>query len=260
MDSFAANTQVTVEIPYVDNGNPLTLTDFTYEVTAADGSILIPSQSDPNFNPTDTASTLIIPAVTNVTTEKLDVRVVNYVMVTATGSYSGTYIYQLKGDTLKLTVMVDSFQTYPEAIINRTKISENLTYYDALTDELKVVALENAYYKLSKLKFQVSGQLITDITTLDESQFNALDPKFKTAIKKAQIVETNNIVENSPISEKIRSGIISETIGESSMFFNSKFTDIVTIYKGISDDAYPYLEDYIYRDTTSAQIWRIRRA
>jgi hypothetical protein len=83
------------------------------------------------------------------------------------------------------------------------------------------------------------------------SDFNALSADFLLDLRKAQIAEANNIVENSPIRDKIRAGIISETIGESSMFFRQAYP---VNKSGLSDEAEVYLKKWVYNDAASSKL------
>jgi hypothetical protein len=258
MLEFAANTDVNINVPYEYNGTSLTLTGFQYEVIDASGTVLVARQADPNFNASATSSDLVIPASANTTSAKRDARLLNCYMINASGEYMVSLAYVLKGNVLKLTPIVDSFMTYPQSILVRVQMAESQDYFDMLNDELKAVALEESFNRIAKVKFKVGTTTILDIKTLDLTTFNALDAAFILDLRKAQIAEANNIVENSPIQDKIRSGIISETIGESSMFFKQSAYPVNK--SGLSDEAEQYLKKWVYNDAASSNTWRLNRA
>lgn len=258
MLEFASNTEVSIEIPYEYNGTALTLTGFEYEVLDATGTVLIARQADPDFNIAGTSSILTIPAATNTTTAKRDARLLNCYLINDTGEYIVSQVYVLKGNPLQLTPLTDSFMTFTQSVLVRAQMAESQDYFDLLTDELKAVALEEAYNRIVKLKFKVGDITILDLKAYGATAFAALNPDFLLDIRKAQIAEANNIVENSPIRDKIRSGIISETIGESSMFFKQSGFPINK--SGLSDEAELYLKQWIYMDSSSSQTWRVNRA
>ena len=264
MEEFAAGTDVFITIPHVSNGNNLDVTDLQYQVLDAYGEELIAFTTAPSFDPAASSTMITVLATYNNSAQKIDVRQLNVKLVTAQGTYKQTILYKLVGDVTKLTPMVDSFMTYPESVIIRAKLSEDLKFFDMLTDEIKAVALENAYERIIKSKFDFAPigrcqERGTDISTYTLDQFKTLPVAFQEAVKKAQLVEANMLVENSPIREKIRTGIVSETIGESSMFFRqsavggSKLTNM-------SDEAYSHIKDWIWWSATNAQIWRLARA
>jgi len=258
MLEFASNTDVTIEIPYEYNGTQLTLTNFEYEVLDASGTAVVARQVDPDFNAGNTSSTLTIPASANTTSAKRDARLLNCYLTNASGEYVVSQAYVLKGNVLQLTPLTDSFMTFPQSVLVRVQMAEEQDYFDALSDELKAVALEESFNRIANLKFKVGTTTILDIKSMTLGDFNALDPAFLLDLRKAQITEANNIVENSPIRDKIRSGIISETIGESSMFFQRSGFPVNK--SGLSDDAELFLKKWIYNDAASSQSWRLYRA
>lgn len=258
MLEFASNTDIEIEVPYEYNGTSLTLTGFEYEVLDAAGATVLARQADPNFSASASSSLLNIPDTANTTTAKRDVRLLNCYLIAASGTYVVAQVYMLKGNQLILTPLNDSFQTFTQSVLTRASMAEPQDYFDSLTDELKAISLEESFIRLAKLKFKVGDLVINDIKSMAINDFNALDPAFLAAIRKAQIAEANSIVENSPIMDKIRSGIISETIGESSMFFKQSGPPMTKT--GLSHDAEDYINPWVYKGDTSSNVWRIARA
>jgi hypothetical protein len=258
MLEFASNTDITIVVPYEYNDTPLTLTGFEYEVLDVAGTVVLARQADPAFNAANSSSTLNIPDSANTTTAKRDARMLNCYLINATGEYVVSQVYMLKGNQLVLTVLTDSFMTFPQATLIRASMAEEQEYYDMLTDELKAVALEEAFTRIAKLKFKVGDTTILDIKTIGLTAFNALSADFILDLRKAQIAEANAIVENSPIRDKIRAGIISETIGESSMFF--KQSGVPVNRSGLSEDSEVYLDKWLYNASASSMTWRLNRA
>jgi hypothetical protein len=258
MLEFASNTEVEIEIPYEYNGSSLTLTGFEYELLDANSEVIQARIADENFNASTSSSVLTIPVASNTTTAKRDVRLLNCYLINAAGTFIVPQVYLLKGNQLNLTPLTDSFMTYSQAVLTRVGMAESQDYYDALTDELKAVALEESFTRLAKLKFKVGTTEILDIKSLTLSAFNALNADFHSDIRKAQIAEANAIVEASPVRDKIRAGIISETIGESSMFFRQAGVPVTR--SGVSDDAEQYLKKWLWLDSASSMTWRLNRA
>lgn len=258
MLEFASNTDVTIEVPYEYGGTALSLTGFEYEVLDAAGTAVVARQADPDFTTAGSSSTLIIPASANASTAKRDARLLNCYLINASGEYVVSQAYILKGNMLVLTPLTDSFMTYPQSVMVRAQMAEPQEYFDLLSDELKSIALEEAFNRISRLKFKVGTTTILAIKGYSPTAFNALDPDFLLDLRKAQIAEANVIVENSPIRDKIRSGIISETIGESSMFF--KQAGFPVNRSGLSDEAEQFLKRWLYMDSASSQTWRVNRA
>lgn len=258
MLEFASNTAITIAVPHQYNGATLTLTNMQYEVLDANSTVLVAKTNVTGFNGALTSTNINISAVANTTTAKRDVRLLNCYLINASGEYIVSQVYMLKGNQLVLTPLVDSFMTFPDSVLTRARMAEEQEYFDELTDELKAVSLEEAFSRIAKLKFRVGTTIITDIKTLELPAFQALEADFQLALKKAQVAEANNIVEQSPIRDKIRSGVISETIGESSMFFSRTMPS--GKFHGLSDDAFEYIKPYIYRDIAGYATWHIGRA
>lgn len=258
MLEFASNTKVSIDIPHEYNGKALELTNMKYEVLDASATVLVAKTDVTSFSAATASTTVDIDTTYNTTTAKRDTRLLNCYLINADGEYIVSQVYMLKGNQLLLTPLTDSFMTFVESVLIRSKMPEEQDYFDFLSDELKSVALEEAYERIRKFQFKLGTTTYTDLTTLTTVEFAALDADFLMALKKAQVAEANAIVENSPIRDKIRAGIISETIGESSMFFSRSLPH--GRLSGLSDEAYEYLKRYIYRDTTSAMVWKVNRA
>lgn len=143
-----------------------------------------------------------------------------------------------------LAVMDNSFMSYVEAIRWRGEFA-SMDAWDAAPRERRLAAMTEAYRRICKIAFKVPGANLdgtnvnkanygtgTDegwfwgsrvrISTLTASQFDALPEAFTRAVKRAQLVEANVLLGGDPIGSKRKQGLVSETIGESSMFFQSR--------------------------------------
>lgn len=259
MLSVSSGNSISITFIHGINGQA-SLSGISYKLTDVTGATLIPDTEVPDFNTAEQESTVLIPAEFNTITNKFDARVVEATYTGSDGSLTKTSVfYEIVGDVVKLTPMLDSFMYFPESFFIRKRIIEPMVYYDELSDTNKALALTAAFEKLVTLKFNVDG-VKTDLSTTTAEQLSGMDPKFVEALKLAQMVEANNLVENNPVKDKVRMGIISETIGESSMFFKQKGLDAPSYYSGISDDAYPYLSKYLWKSTSNGQVWRLRRS
>lgn len=258
MLEFAANTTISIVVEHKYNNTDLTLTGMKYEVLDVNSNILLAKTDVPTFTTGTNSTTIDIDGDTNQIIGKRDARCLTVYLITAAGEYIEMIVYVLKGNMLELTVLQDSFMTFAESVLTRYTMAEEQEYFDMLNDEMKAIALEEGFNRIKRLKFKIGTAIYTDITSIPLQDFLALDANFLKAIKKAQIAEANSIVENSPIRDKIKAGIISETIGESSMFFSKSMPN--NKYGGLSDDTYDYIKDYVYRDVSSAHIWKLGRA
>jgi hypothetical protein len=257
MDKTASGSDITLTVYHAYNDLALDVKSIKYTVYDATGVVIYTSTDPVTLGSGET--NVVIDGDLNKTTAKYDIRSVKFELTTDSGTYVINQFYEIEGDVLKLTPFVDSFMTFSESMLVKRRLSLPTPYFDALEDDDKAVALENAYGRLAALRYGclAGTQSLLD---LDFQQVLALDPGFVEALKKAQLLEANHLVEVNPVKDKIRAGIISETIGESSMFFKQNGVDTRSIYPGISDDAYPLLGKYLWRETTNAQIWKLRRS
>lgn len=258
MNKTASGSPITLTVVHAYNDEALELTGLNFTVFDTTGAALSTKKAATVGSNGQTDIT--IEGALNETTQKFDVRSVEFELVTASGTYKLTEFYEIEGDVLKLTPFVDSFMTYPESMLVKRRISAPTPYYDSLEDAERAVALENAYNRLTALRFKLLPSGTHSLLDLTPLQVLVLDPNFLDALKKSQIIEANHLVEVNPVRDKIRSGIISETIGESSMFFRQSGVDVRSVYPGVSDDAYPLLSKYLFRETSNAQIWKLRRS
>lgn len=164
-----------------------------------------------------------------------------------------------------LVRMVNSFVTYLEALNLRRSFASTMNGWDAALDDTKrSAALAHAFSTISRMRFNIpftDGQSVAQnyaaygtgedvpfgytrrvrLINLTEAQFDELPEQFKYAVRRAQMVEADNLLGGNKIEAKRRDGIISETIGESSMFFSSK----PYLHTPVCKEAYRLLQPYI---------------
>lgn len=147
-----------------------------------------------------------------------------YRLIRVTFSKAGiTYVAEhefiLESEVI-LEVGNNSFQTYPDSVVRALDISD-IDDFRLAEKSSKQAALITAFHSLSTLNFYVDGARYGQIDQLTDLEFEALSPRFKEAIRKAQIVEANEYLSTNSAHKKRQLGIFSETIGESSMFFRT---------------------------------------
>lgn len=165
-----------------------------------------------------------------------------------------------------LAIMTNSFLTYPEAIALRMEFGQ-LTGWDGQARTIQSSALAQAFRNLCKMSFKVPGYNGTldnqkkaywgtgsdapfwdrggrrvRVATLTAEDFDALPEAFRRALQRAQLAEANVLLGGDPIGDKRKAGMISETVGESSAFFNSK----PYLNLPISRQAYDEVQRYVY--------------
>lgn len=114
----------------------------------------------------------------------------------------------------------NSFQSYFQALM----LAEELPGTDIFraTDKSSQIAgLITAYRLMGNLTFMSKGKIIWDITSLNAEELDTLDPGLLEALCIAQVIEANESLDSNSSQAKRLDGIMSETIGESSMMFRS---------------------------------------
>lgn len=163
-----------------------------------------------------------------------------------------------------LALMQNSFVTYPEALALRQEFGK-LDGWDVNERARQASALTEAYRRLCRMSFRAPGYRNSQnnvgyaafgtgieetlfggnrcrVSTLTLEEFDALPEPFRRAMKRAQLAEADALLGGDPIGDKRKAGIISETVGESSAFFQSK----PYLNLPISRQAYEEVKRYVF--------------
>lgn len=258
------NTAYAFSVPLTDSsGVVINVATVTWNVLDEDGVVLNVVPFVTNVTPGATAIELTVPAELNETPDG-QVRGVRVVMVSLDGASLTTSVSYMIENNTALVVMTNSFQTYERVLVTRAELGQTLAAFDAAIKGRQIAALETAYRKLGRIhyKYALDGdgsnyiswddemhsgcstyRIVRDIAAVTFADFSALPERFKSALRRAQIVEANAILGGDPITEKRMSGIVSETVGESSMFLSS--TKPLTL--PVSRSAFAELNGFVYR-------------
>lgn len=219
MERYFAGNEVVLTIPLVDStGAPVSADAADYKVANAAGDEVI-AETPITLGGDPTQVQITIPANANelVDGQPRDLRVV-LVVFTAGGATRSTAVeYVIEGDDV-LLVPVNSFQSYSEAVLTAMDLA-GIQSYSAAMREDRITALINAYINLSGTEFFICGRQIKNLQEFTEQEFAALPERFRRALRLAQIIEANELLDFNSVHRKRQSGIMSETIGESSMMF-----------------------------------------
>jgi hypothetical protein len=254
---------VEVIVPFTDkNGAPITLTAFRAALYDGDGELLIDYGNLP-FTQLDGQKTVtVLAALNQLATENTlrEARVLRVEMDTAAGTVRKSLSYVIEAEqTVK--VMVNSFQGYESAEIQALDFV-NLTAWLASDETRRRAALVEAYRRLIQIPMKylpvdINQNTLSGIeTTISRSdwiemtlvEFNELPDHFRRALRTAQVLEANEILSGDSISRKHRAGIITETIGESSVTLNKASADY-----GLSRPALAVLVGYLDNRITIAR-------
>ena len=261
---YPANTPASFTIPLTDGaGNPVSPVTVTWNVLDEDGGQLNDSAVILNVAPGTTSIEINVPSDLNALVEG-QIRGVRVVAIDFDGLGLSTSVSYMVERTAALVVMTNSFQTYERGLVTRAELGQALPAFDSAVKNRQVAALETAFRKLCRIqyKFALSGdprnyvnwdeeigvdhriyRVVRDISLITPDEFAAFTDGFKSALRRAQIVEANAVLGGDPITEKRLSGIVSETVGESSMFLKSA----APLTLPVSRAAFTELTGYVYR-------------
>jgi hypothetical protein len=116
-------------------------------------------------------------------------------------------------------------------VLTRAEITR-LEAFDAAPKAQRTAAMIEAHRRILRVAFQIPqaydisniafGSRRVPLSRLTEDDFRRLPDGFRRAVKRAQLIEANSLLEINTVDQKRREGVVSETIGEASMFLNSK--------------------------------------
>lgn len=253
---------VTVPLP-LDGSDPLIPT--AVSVTVRDETGVVITTLTPSLPVSgDTEITVEIAAGYNMLAANVRkaARAVEVVFTTAKGVFTDTAHYIVESN-IQLVVLTNSFVTYPEALMVRTDIP-TLNGWDAATDSARMAALMVAHWNMCAMRYRyrvgLAGQSrisdfggtstdpygrvyaqVSDIRNTLDYEWAEFPDDFKTALKRAQVVEADVLLKGDPVGDKRRSGIVSERIGESAMLFRQ----VPEAQFAISRDAMNHLKGFL---------------
>jgi hypothetical protein len=112
----------------------------------------------------------------------------------------------------------NSFMSYMEAMLTAEDMFD-ISHFKLANKEDQIAALASAYGVLCTMVYADRNGDHYNIAEYDATKLDELEPAFMLALRKAMIVEANEMLDNNSIYYKRQDGIMSETIGESSMMF-----------------------------------------
>ena len=260
MNSFPENYNVSIKVPFKDlNGTDVLPSVVRARLFDGKGQPVVDFGSLP-FDPALHEKDIQVPAAFNQLAigNFEEVRVLKVELTTASGVIRQSYRYLIQGER-QLVVLENSFMTLDEAILSARRLN-NIDAWNSASEESRFTALNEAYSRITNLPLKISTETVgsrydtvepvyTSTTyirrdnweNMELGTFNAFPGRFLSALKTAQIIEANEILSGDEIGRRHRAGIISETIGESSVMLRGGTMDF-----GISTAAMRALTGYVY--------------
>lgn len=232
MKAYPEDFSVIVEIPLTDlNGDPLTdILDITGTLHDAEDRIVEDAIPVP-FMSGDSQVELTIHGSLN----RLDprevksARVLRVAIETTQGTIRKSFSYLIVGD-VRLEMMVNSFMS-EEMVDLMVGDMTSLSGWTSAPTEQRISALVEAYNKVTRIPLRFferdedGRQLRTADHIILPHMWSAITPAkfltypddFKSALRRAQITEANELLQGDGLMRRHRGGVVSETIGESSV-------------------------------------------
>lgn len=228
---------VEVVIPFKDlNGQTIVPTDMTAvlldgeEQEIVDFGVIV-------FNNLGVDARIIIPGVANTLNgdELQEVRLLKVRITHAGGNFLAAHAYAIEAEQ-SLQIMRNSFMTYDTALMLSSQFV-NMTAFVTASEERRKAALVEAFRRITDMPMIYVIQ-DTDAVVISEHRINRatwggidsdvyqtqFPTHFKRALRAAQLAEADNLLQGNIISQKHAQGIISETIGESSVTLRAGFS------------------------------------
>ena len=181
-------------------------------------------------------------------------------VTTASGSHEMNQTYVLERFAF-LAVPTESGMTLPQAMMLSRGVAQSaVEIWADVEDNERKAALREAWFRLSSIPFKpwrsdqvipndVPAELISWTTPLNEltaESWSLLPENFKTALKRAQLLEACVLLGGDAAWDRRQDGLISKTVGESSEMFVSNKASQNTV----SPRAFRELRAYVKRSIT----------
>lgn len=220
MESYFAGTDVTVSVPFVDGaGQPIAgVTNVSCQVVDAADEVLV-DWADLTVGGSDTSASVTVLAANNAldADETRDLRSVVVRYTYAGGTRTTSLEYIIEGSDV-LIVGTNSFQTYNQAVLTALDLAE-IDPFNEADRTTRNRALINSYLNICVLDFELNGCLLKSLAEFTVEQLEGLPARFQRALRQAQLVEASELLDAGSVNKKRQMGLMSETIGESSMMF-----------------------------------------
>jgi hypothetical protein len=262
MKFYPEDFNVEVIVPFTDlNGAAVTPSAVNAVLYDTDDEVIVDFGSLP-FDTGDTSKSVMVAKAFNILEdgELRAGRILRIELVTAAGTIPRSFSYVIESEQ-RLQLMTNTFLTFEGAEILAIDIP-NVTGWTTASEDQKKAALVEAYRRLTAIPMKYllapldtfgwntlsprdieTEQVITrsmwgELTADDYAEFPT---HFKKVLRRAQILEANELLQGDTVLKKHRAGIVSETIGESSVTLRDGKVDY-----GISSQAMSALAGYIY--------------
>lgn len=264
MKFYPEGYTVELVVAFTDlNGAAVTPTAVTAVLTDGEDAVLF-DYGNIAFAEGDSSVTVTVPSGLNNLDEgeTRAARILRVDLVTASGAIPRALTYVVESEQ-RLQLMTNTFQTYEAAEIQALDIP-NVTGWNNASEDQRKAALVEAFRRLTNIpmKFPTYGAQknwdgfnklidrdLESETIISRDGWADVTPDlyaefptaFKKALRRAQFFEANELLQGDAVGQKHRAGIVTETIGESSVTLRAGRIDF-----GVSSQTLQSLTGYIH--------------
>jgi len=258
MNFHPENQVVQILVPFSDlTGLTIVPSSVTAILLNGEDDVLL-NYGTVSFDPAGVEVAIVVPGIANTLEEEnlQEVRRLEVTIIHAGGTFVRSHSYVIEAEQ-SLQIMRNSFMTYDTALMMSAQFV-NMTAFVTATDERRKAALSEAYRRICNLSLvysiqNSSAEVVSEhrvnrfnwvIITKDAFQ-TQLPTHFKNALRSAQLAEADMLLQGNVIARKHAQGVVSETIGESSVTLRAGFAGAAD--QGVSTGALALLSGYIDR-------------
>jgi len=261
MKYYAEGYNVEAIIKFADrDGNPVVPTAVKAVLYDGEDQEVVDFGSLP-FDPSLGEKSIIVPSAFNKlqNNELQAARILRIELVTSSGSIFQSLAYVIEAEQ-RLVIMNNSFQTYEAAMLEARNMP-NMNGWQSAIEEQQKAALIESFRRLTVIPMRYSyldmdgrplpmEYIITANAWGDikRDQFDEFPTYFRRALRRAQLIEANELLQGDTIARKRRNGIVTEKIGESWLTLNASMPDY-----GLSSQTLSALTGFIYYRMTIAR-------
>lgn len=268
MDLYPQNTDVKLAVPATEDDGTQILNLLEVKVTVRDDKQeLVGAFSAPLPEGSADDYTITVPKSLNALIGTVrGLRVVNVQFVVGPHSQNIERIVErsiryMIGEPVKLAVMENSFALYGRFVMDGAALF-NAAGWSNANEQRQVTALIQAYRSITRMsleytpldkdgKYDIGNEEIIDHLDWHQmraAEFEELPADFREALIRAQLLEANELLQGNVYEDRVRAGVRSETIGESSVTFNTSVRQY-----SVSRSALQVLGPYIVRSMRLAR-------
>jgi len=257
---YPENYEVRFEVPFTDNaGNPF-LPSGCHSIVSDGDDVVIFDYGQIWVNGADGTATVTVSASDNALGEG-ELSAVRKLKVTLSDGQISTvksFSYIIEAEA-RLEILNNTFISLETAQMTARNLPTAKAWAAASEDQ-QIGSLIQAYSRLQRVQLRFplpikenedrdfderDYQIIRpgQWSEISKPEFLAMPREFRYALRAAQICEANVILSDNPVTQRHRNGVISETIGESSVMLRGGKLEL-----GVDNETMRHLAGFIYYD------------